>query len=232
MARRKKPSASELPPSIPTQEELAEKHGLRFPHSDRHREVLHAALVLFSENGFAGASLRELARRVGVAQPSLYHWFRTKEELLEQVIDMVGVELLYSPPSVEFPQRVEQLPRFTVDIITTLYENPVYLRFLRILFNVAPDHARAREAARRVYTTSYAQAAAILLGPFVERGEIDLENGVQVLRMMAHAYGLAMIEHRFVYRDQGRVESLEAYGETLIKFGEELLASRLPKNKL
>ena len=33
--------------------------------SERHLEVLRAALQLFSERGYAGASLRELARRLG-----------------------------------------------------------------------------------------------------------------------------------------------------------------------
>ena len=39
---------------------------------ERHREVLRVAMHLFAERGYAGASLRELARRLGMQQPSLY----------------------------------------------------------------------------------------------------------------------------------------------------------------
>ena len=53
---------------------------------NRRREVLAAALELLADEGYAGASLRKVAAKVGIAQPSLYHYFRTKEEIVEQVL--------------------------------------------------------------------------------------------------------------------------------------------------
>ncbi|MFT7623146.1 MAG: hypothetical protein ACI9WU_002323, partial [Myxococcota bacterium] len=37
------------------------------PFTERHQEVLEAAMALIAERGFAGASLRELVRRVSVS---------------------------------------------------------------------------------------------------------------------------------------------------------------------
>src|SRR4051812_6281249 len=53
----------------------------------RREEVLDAGLSLISELGVAGASLRKLAARLGMSQPSLYHYFDSKDELVRQIIE-------------------------------------------------------------------------------------------------------------------------------------------------
>jgi len=54
--------------------------------------VLEAALELFGEKGYDGASMNELAERVGVAKPSLYNYYRSKEELLLDLVEQ-GIRL-------------------------------------------------------------------------------------------------------------------------------------------
>jgi AcrR family transcriptional regulator len=48
--------------------------------------ILDAALTVFGEVGLHGASLREIAARVGVSHQSLMHYFPTKNELLMAVL--------------------------------------------------------------------------------------------------------------------------------------------------
>jgi TetR/AcrR family transcriptional regulator, repressor of fatR-cypB operon len=45
------------------------------------REVLRAALTLFSERGLDGTSIRDIARKSGYTNPALYKHFASKEEL-------------------------------------------------------------------------------------------------------------------------------------------------------
>ncbi len=44
--------------------------------------VLREAARLFNEKGFAQASLDEVADRLGITKPALYHYFRSKDEIL------------------------------------------------------------------------------------------------------------------------------------------------------
>jgi AcrR family transcriptional regulator len=58
--------------------------------------ILRAAAVLIAERGYHGASMRDLARAVGVQMASLYHHFGSKQELLvaimrEAMADLTGV---------------------------------------------------------------------------------------------------------------------------------------------
>jgi TetR/AcrR family tetracycline transcriptional repressor len=48
----------------------------------RREVVVSEALALLDEAGLDGVSTRQLAKRLGVEQPSLYYYFRTKKDLL------------------------------------------------------------------------------------------------------------------------------------------------------
>ena len=49
--------------------------------------MLEAALELVSNHGIAGTSLRMLARKLGMQQPSLYHYFGSKDALIDQIVE-------------------------------------------------------------------------------------------------------------------------------------------------
>jgi AcrR family transcriptional regulator len=51
------------------------------PRAEREREMLRAAAEVFGERGYHGASMDEIAARVGVTKPLLYSYFDSKEGL-------------------------------------------------------------------------------------------------------------------------------------------------------
>jgi TetR/AcrR family transcriptional regulator len=64
------------------------------PSADATRErVLAAALDLFSELSFDGATTREIAARAGVTQPLLNYHFSSKDELWQAAVDGLFAEL-------------------------------------------------------------------------------------------------------------------------------------------
>jgi AcrR family transcriptional regulator len=54
----------------------------------RYREVLDAAAAVFAEKGYAGASTRDIAERLGVRQASLYYYFPSKESALAAICEL------------------------------------------------------------------------------------------------------------------------------------------------
>lgn len=53
----------------------------------RRREIVDAAADLFAIHGYRGASLREISTRVGISHPGMLHHFKSKDALLDAVID-------------------------------------------------------------------------------------------------------------------------------------------------
>jgi AcrR family transcriptional regulator len=53
--------------------------------TDKRRVILDAALTLFTERGFHGTPTSLIAQEAGVATGTLFHYFKTKEELIESL---------------------------------------------------------------------------------------------------------------------------------------------------
>lgn len=61
----------------------------RTPRWERRcREVLGVAATVFAEKGYAGASTRDIAERLGVRQASLYYYFQSKEAALATICEL------------------------------------------------------------------------------------------------------------------------------------------------
>jgi AcrR family transcriptional regulator len=77
-----------------------EKEGAARP--DRRRQkgqvsrerILEAAIELFSERGYAGSGVHEIARRAGIEKAALYWHFGSKEGLLAAVLDRTDAEFV------------------------------------------------------------------------------------------------------------------------------------------
>ncbi|MDE3230903.1 MAG: TetR/AcrR family transcriptional regulator [Chloroflexota bacterium] len=81
------------------------------PGGDRRQQILEAALDLFSEQGLAGATSKDIAERAEVTHGLIYFYFKTKEDLfkaafeyaLEQALnrlDIAAIAQSDDPPEV------------------------------------------------------------------------------------------------------------------------------------
>ena len=57
------------------------------PGATARDEILDAAAELFTTQGYASTSTRSIADAVGIRQSSLYHHFKTKDDILEDLLD-------------------------------------------------------------------------------------------------------------------------------------------------
>lgn len=77
----KSSSDGPVAPEEPARKETAR---LRMQRGDRERAIIEGSAKFFAEVGFDGDT-RELARRLGVAQPLIFKYFDNKEALVERV---------------------------------------------------------------------------------------------------------------------------------------------------
>ena len=120
--------------------------------SPRESEILAAAAKIFREKGYHGASVRDIADSVGLLKGSLYHYIRSKEELLarlfegaleDTIAELEGIAATDGPPS----ERLRAMVRAYVNAVTAnLDAVAIYLREWRAL--PAPELARVRSRRR------------------------------------------------------------------------------------
>lgn len=57
------------------------------PPEERRKEILDAAMELFTERGYESTSMADIARRLGVVQGLCYRYFDSKQKLFEEAMD-------------------------------------------------------------------------------------------------------------------------------------------------
>jgi TetR/AcrR family transcriptional regulator, fatty acid metabolism regulator protein len=68
---------------------------------DKRRLILDAAVRVFARKGYHASRVGDIAEQAGVAHGLLYHYFRSKEELLETIFRETWRDVLDSVRSVE-----------------------------------------------------------------------------------------------------------------------------------
>lgn len=73
---------------------------------DTRTRILDTALDLFSARTYKAASMREIAEHVGITKPSLYHHFRSKTEILSNLVRPAVEQLEGVLTSARTPEEV------------------------------------------------------------------------------------------------------------------------------
>ena len=87
--------------------------------------VLEAAAKVFSERGFAGASLGDVAKDLKISRPALYYYFSSKQEILSSLVDEV---------SVASKKAVDEISAKKIDPVAKLHEM-TYRQLLFVMRN-------------------------------------------------------------------------------------------------
>ena len=93
---------------------------------DREQQIVEQALRLFSQMGYHGTSLQDLADELGITRPAFYYYFRSKDDLLWRLIGKLGDHLLEEArPLVDEPLSPEEkLRRLIAAHARTILGNP------------------------------------------------------------------------------------------------------------
>jgi TetR/AcrR family transcriptional regulator len=130
---------------------------------DTRERILAAAEEVFAEKGYAGARIRDVASRVGVANALVHYHFHTKEDLLHAVLDrMVGevgnLVLRIAPEPLE---PVEKLCRFFYEFFDFAARHPHFARLAHLEAG-HDDHAFFDDQVRERLRPLYGRARAFL----------------------------------------------------------------------
>lgn len=128
----------------------------------RRQEILRTALQAFADQGYRATSMREIADAVGLSQAGLLHYFRSKNELLAEVLHLRDTE------DAAFIRRLGQMDGLDalhrlVDLVEYNARREGLIRLYTVLSgeSVGPDHP-----ARSYFTARYAEYRGRVAGYF------------------------------------------------------------------
>ncbi|QDY76028.1 TetR/AcrR family transcriptional regulator [Streptomyces qinzhouensis] len=118
------------------------------------RKLLSAATRLFAEHGYGKTSVQEIVEAAGVTKGALYHYFGSKEDLLQEVYGRMlrlQQERLDAFAGADAPVDV-RLRAAAADVVVTTIENLQDATiFFRSMHHLSPGKNKQVRAERRRY---------------------------------------------------------------------------------
>lgn len=163
--------------------------------------ILDLAIDLFSQRGYHGASIRDIAGKVGIKESSIYNHFKGKEEILTTIYALLQSEMDRTTlPEEEFKEQLDSYTREelwwkALASFTTLTEQPRTEKMFQIILLEMFRDERARD---------------IALNMFFKKPEEKAEHIFKILKkkepmkpippdFLASAYSYALISMRIEY---------------------------------
>jgi AcrR family transcriptional regulator len=150
--------------------------------------VLLAAAQTFTERGYDGTSMDDLARVLGLSKSALYHHVAGKEQLLQLATDraldgltaVVEEAVAHDGPAVD---RLELLVRRSVDVLVA--ELPFVTLLLRVRGNTATERRAIRRRREIDHTVAELVAKAVADGDL--RSDVEPQLTARLLFGMVNS---------------------------------------------
>jgi TetR/AcrR family transcriptional regulator, fatty acid metabolism regulator protein len=99
---------------------------------EKRRRILRAAITVFARNGYHSSKVGEIATEAGVAYGLVYHYFGSKEELLETIFRRTWANMLEQVEEVERSEEPlrEQIRAIARIVLGSWQADPELIRVL------------------------------------------------------------------------------------------------------
>ena len=155
---------------------------------DTKERILAAALDLFSQNGYAGTNLRELAGTLGMGKSSMYRHFESKEEIWNTLLDelIAYYEARFGSPEhlPPVPDSPEGLTAMTLRMVDFTVHDETVIKTRKMLTIEQFRDDRARALATKYFLTGLTEMFTQLFAGMMDKGLLRRDDPA----MLAFAY--------------------------------------------
>ena len=155
---------------------------------DTKERILEAALEMFSQKGYEGTNIRELAASLGLVKSGIYKHYESKEEiwnaLLDRMIAYYGERFGSSEHLPPVPDTLEGLAEMTMRMVNLTIHDDRIVKTRKVLTLEQFRDERARDLATKHFLTGLTEMFTYVFAGMMEKGLIRQDDPA----MLAFAY--------------------------------------------
>jgi AcrR family transcriptional regulator len=174
------------------------------PQSDewyeRRRQIMEAALPVFAEKGFKGATNRDIAERAAIAPGLIYHYFASKEDLFNAILEeFVPFNRVNLPLETMTNVPPQQLLPLLIQGLGAILQEPKFFLVIRILVAETMYSSEAESKLNSIFKrlidplTTYMQAQ-------IAQGQLRAADPLLMAQMFVGSFGVFVLR-RVVMHD-------------------------------
>lgn len=159
---------------------------------ERREEIVQAARELIGQNGFAKTTISDIAQRIGIAKGLFYYYFRTKDEVMNAVVD-------------EYISETSEVVRHIVEQDTDFLKrmNQVVFTIIEFTQKTETVFAELKDSDRFMFHQSileyaverFRQQVAGLVEEGVEKGIICCKHPYTTVEILFYGFGMLNVSN-------------------------------------
>lgn len=199
-------------------------------------EILMEALSLFAIYGFDGVSVKEIAKKVGIKDSSIYKHYTSKQEIFDAILTEVSERMQTAYREISMPEQhnlvqeyevisQDALKELCVKLFSFYLTDDVLLKFRRMLTIEQYRNEQASALFRRFFINDVLEFQTDLFSKLISRGVfIECDPAVMAL----HFYSpLFLMLYKYDLRDVSSQEVAKHIEDHISAFSANYLKSRL-----
>lgn len=184
--------------------------------------LVMAALDLFSVKGYEGTSVEEIARYVGIKAPTMYKYLKSKDELLQILVDKSEAE--YNSGMEQNMQGADKissgndLKEYAMRLVEFTLNHEMAIKMRRLLMIEQYRNESFAESATRHHITQIRSAFSAIFAELMEKGVmIKGEPDMIALEFTAPATLMIQMSDRQPEKKQEAVSTIDKHFDTFIE---------------
>lgn len=176
---------------------------------ERRNEILDAAEQLFGHKGFDGTSTNDILDKVGIARGTLYYHFKSKEDIMDALIERYSVRILGAAQQIGADKSIPVNERIMrVVMALNISEGESSKEIMEHIHK--PQNALMHQKIQKVIVGGVTPILAEIIREGIEQGMFNTPFPYECMEMVV-AYANIVLDGDLVeLTDEGRVSRIQA----------------------
>ncbi len=192
--------------------------------TESQQKIIDAAIAIFSEKGYAASSTSQIAKKAGLAEGTIFRYFRTKKELLLSIVGPYTLKV-FLPKAISDFEKVfmDDYDSFE-DFLRAAFSNRIALvkknqAVVKIIVQELPFHPEIREQIIELFGKKILPLVETKIVHFQQSGEIIALPVKTVVRLIVTPLVGYVISTYFLFQntEQNNQEEFESTIQFIVK---------------
>ncbi len=176
---------------------------------ERKNEILDAADELFCLKGFDGTSTNDILEKVGIARGGLYHHFKSKEDIMDALIERYKVRLLGAAREIAADRSIPVNERIMRAVMAMNISGGSGREIIKHIHK--PQNALMHQKLQKVIISGVTPILAEIIREGIEQGQFSTPFPYECMEMIV-AYANIVFDYNVVeMTDEERASRIQAF---------------------
>lgn len=190
---------------------------MRKEAEERKNEILDAADELFVQKGFDGTSTNDILQKVGIARGTLYYHFKSKEDIMDALIDRYSERLIGAAQEVASDKSIPVVERMIRVVLSMNVSGGSSQEMMEHIHK--PQNALMHQKIQKVIINGVTPILAGIIEEGIEEGMFNTPYPYECMEMLVTYANTVFDDDMVEMTDEERVSRIQAFifnGERLL----------------